>query len=61
MRSSSVHSSNRDSMICGVVANISSRFGWSLFWTRIISAVFIILNPVFGLLTYFLLAWILSK
>ncbi|MCL1126420.1 PspC domain-containing protein [Shewanella surugensis] len=61
MRSSSVNSSKSDHIICGVVARISDKFGWSRFWTRIISAILIIMNPVFGLLTYFVLAWLLSK
>ncbi|WP_298773252.1 PspC domain-containing protein [uncultured Shewanella sp.] len=61
MRSSTVKSSDSDYIFCGVIARISSRFGWSLFWSRIVSSIFIIINPVFGLLTYFVLAWILSK
>ncbi|WP_299002295.1 PspC domain-containing protein [uncultured Shewanella sp.] len=61
MRSTSAKSSNCEAIFCGVVARVSSRFGWSCFWTRIVSGILIVINPLLGLLTYLVLAWLFSK
>ncbi|QSX29516.1 PspC domain-containing protein [Shewanella cyperi] len=48
-------------LVCGVAASLAHKFGWSCFWTRIVTAVLVLLNPAMALLCYFALALVMDK
>ncbi|MCG9697479.1 PspC domain-containing protein [Shewanella sp. Isolate11] len=48
-------------LVCGIAAMMADKFGWSCFWTRIVWAVAVIMNPAISLLIYFALALLLPK
>jgi len=49
------------SLICGVAAMTADKFNWSCLWTRVVWAALVLMNPVMGLLIYFVLALVLPK
>ncbi|MCE9677588.1 PspC domain-containing protein [Shewanella sp. AS1] len=51
----------RPRIVCGVAATMADKFDWSCFWTRIVWALAIIMNPAMSLLVYFVLALLLPK
>ncbi|AXQ14642.1 MULTISPECIES: PspC domain-containing protein [Shewanella] len=49
------------SIVCGLCRDMAERFGWSVFWTRIVAAVITLMHPLLGLTAYFALALLWPK
>ncbi|MGI2067830.1 PspC domain-containing protein [Shewanella sp. MF08487] len=43
-------------LVCGVAADMASKFGWSCFWTRMVWVGVTVFMPSVSLLIYFVLA-----
>lgn len=48
-------------LVCGVAAQMATKFGWSCMWTRVAWMVSTLINPAITLLIYFALSLVMDK
>ena len=51
----------KSKLLCGVCRYLAKQFGWSVMWTRVISVLVLIANPVVTFLAYIVMAMMVSQ